>query len=78
MWSSPKEVKRYLDSFQRNKPLDGACVGQIIESKNNEFTVGECVLGNFGSPELKKTCLEKIDLYFDNVGGKHLEAALIR
>ena len=53
MWS-PKEAKRYVDSFQRNKPLDGTCVDQIIESKNSEFTVGGCVLGNFCSSELKK------------------------
>jgi NADPH-dependent curcumin reductase CurA len=45
---SPEETKRYINSFQLNKPLDGACVGQIIESKNNEFIVGEYVLGNFG------------------------------
>jgi NADPH-dependent curcumin reductase CurA len=76
MGSSPKEAKRYLDSFQQNKPLDGACVGQIIESKNNEFTVGECVLGNFCSSELKKAYPKEIDVYFDNVGGKHLEAAI--
>ena len=45
---SPEETKGYINSFQLNKPLDGACVGQIIESKNNEFIVGEYVLGNFG------------------------------
>jgi NADPH-dependent curcumin reductase CurA len=50
--------------------------GQIIESKNNEFTVRECVLWNFGSSELKKAYPEEIDLYFDNVCGKHLEAAI--
>ena len=29
-----------------------------------------------GSPELKKAYPEEIDLYFDDVGGKHLEAAI--
>jgi NADPH-dependent curcumin reductase CurA len=45
---SPQETKSYISSFQLNKPLDDACVGQIIESKNKEFTVGEYVLGDFG------------------------------
>jgi NADPH-dependent curcumin reductase CurA len=45
---SLQETKSYISSFQLNKPLDGACVGQVIESKNKEFTVGEYVLGNFG------------------------------
>ena len=45
---SPEETKSYISSFQLNKPLEGACVGQVIESKNKEFTVGEYVLGNFG------------------------------
>ena len=38
----------------------------------NYKTVGE----NNLSYELKKGCPEGIDLYFDNVGGKQLEAAL--
>jgi NADPH-dependent curcumin reductase CurA len=42
------QAKSYISSFQLNKPLDGACVGQIIESKNKDFTVGEYVLGDFG------------------------------
>ena len=45
---SPQETKSYVSSFQLNRPLDGASVGQIIESKNNKFVVGEYVLGNFG------------------------------
>ncbi|HVI21043.1 MAG TPA: NADP-dependent oxidoreductase, partial [Bacillus sp. (in: firmicutes)] len=45
---SPQETKSYISSFQLNKPLDGACVGQIIESKNKHFTVGEYVLGSCG------------------------------
>src|SRR6188472_4467048 len=45
-----RETKRsYIHSFQLGKPLEGGCVGQIIESKeNNQFKVGEYVLGNFG------------------------------
>jgi NADPH-dependent curcumin reductase CurA len=42
-----REAKSYLPSFQLNKPLDGDCVGQIIESKNKQFKVGEYVLSNF-------------------------------
>jgi len=43
-----KETKSYIPSFQLGKPLEGGCVGQIIKSKNNQFRVGEYVLGNFG------------------------------
>ncbi|MDQ6724348.1 MAG: NADP-dependent oxidoreductase [Thermoproteota archaeon] len=45
---SPEETKSYIDSFQLKKPLEGSCVGQIIESKNNQFRTGEYVLGIFG------------------------------
>ena len=45
---SPEESKSYVSSFRLRKTLDGACIGQIIESKNNKFKVGEQVLGNFG------------------------------
>ena len=37
----------------------------------NYKTIGE----NNISSELKKACPEGIDLYFDNVGGKHLEGS---
>ncbi len=42
------DTKSYLPSFQLNKPLEGDCVGQIIESKNSQFKVGEYVHSNFG------------------------------
>jgi hypothetical protein len=42
------ETKSHLPSFQLNKPLEGACVGQVLESKNNQFKVGDYLLSNFG------------------------------
>ena len=38
----------YIPSFKLGQPLEGACVGQIITSNNNQFTVGEYVLGMLG------------------------------
>ncbi|MGV8106459.1 MAG: NADP-dependent oxidoreductase, partial [Nitrososphaerota archaeon] len=43
-----RETKSYISSFQLNKPLEGGSVGQVIESKNNQFKVGEYLLSNFG------------------------------
>lgn len=43
-----RETKSYIPSFQLNKPLEGGSVGQVIESKNNQFKVGEYLLSNFG------------------------------
>jgi NADPH-dependent curcumin reductase CurA len=42
------DIKSHLPSFQLNKALEGACVGQVIESKNNQFKVGDYLLSNFG------------------------------
>lgn len=46
------ETKSYLPPFELNKPLEGDCIGQIIESKNRQFEVGEYLLSNFGWREL--------------------------
>ena len=43
-----REIKSYISPFQIGKPLEGGCVGQIIKSNNNKFTVGDYVLGNLG------------------------------
>ncbi len=42
------ETKSYLPPFELNRPLEGDCIGQIIESKNRQFEVGEYLLSNFG------------------------------
>jgi NADPH-dependent curcumin reductase CurA len=43
-----REIKSYISPFQIGKPLEGGCVGQIMKSNNNKFTVGDYVLGNLG------------------------------
>ena len=44
----PQETKSYIDSFQLNKPLEGSCIGKVIESNNNRFKIGDFVTGIFG------------------------------
>lgn len=39
---------KLMPAFQLNKPLNGECIGQIIESKNDKFRVGQYVSGNSG------------------------------
>ena len=40
--------KSYVPPFQIGQPLDGGCVGRVVESKNEQFKVGDFVLGMFG------------------------------
>ena len=40
--------KSYVPPFQLNRPLEGGCVGRVVESNNEQFQVGEFVLGRLG------------------------------
>jgi len=40
--------KSYLPPFQIGQPLEGFCVGQVVESKNEGFSVGDYVLSMLG------------------------------
>ena len=40
--------KSYVPPFQIGKPLEGGCVGRVIESKNGAFKVGDYVLSMLG------------------------------
>jgi len=60
-----KEGMSYVSAFQIGKPLDGGCIGRVIDSRNDHFSVGEYVLANFGWRELWKSSgdgVSKIDL----------------
>ena len=40
--------KSYVPPFQLNQPLEGGCVGRVVESNNKQFQAGDFVLGMSG------------------------------
>ena len=42
------EGKSYVPPFALGKPLEGGAVGEVIESRSNEFKPGDAVTSNFG------------------------------
>ena len=43
-----REQETYIASFELGKPLDGGCVGQVIESRSANFQEGDYILGHKG------------------------------
>ena len=39
---------KFAPPFELHKPLDGGCIGEVIESKSSKFKVGDHVKANFG------------------------------
>jgi NADPH-dependent curcumin reductase CurA len=39
---------RIMPPIELNKPLNGGCIGQVMESRSDKFRVGEYVKANFG------------------------------
>lgn len=60
---------RYAPPFELNKPLDGGCIGEVIESKSSKFKVGDYVKANFGwrkywvgkDTQVEKESISKVD-----------------
>jgi NADPH-dependent curcumin reductase CurA len=42
------ERETYIAPYELGKPLDGGCVGHVIESQSEKFQMGDFVLGNKG------------------------------
>ncbi|CAB1080135.1 NADP-dependent oxidoreductase [Alkalispirochaeta odontotermitis] len=40
--------KSYVPPFQLDQPLDGGCVGRVVESKNEKYKAGDFVFGMLG------------------------------
>lgn len=43
-----REGESYVAPFELGKPMEGGCVGEVVESKHPKFAVGDHVLGNQG------------------------------
>ncbi len=52
----------YVKPFQIGKPLEGGCVGKVIESLNADFGVGDYVLGSLGWREKWKSTGEGVSI----------------
>lgn len=50
----------YVTPFQIGEPLEGGCIGKVIESRNDTFSVGDCVLGSLGWREKWKSSGEGV------------------
>lgn len=50
-----KEGDSYVAPFEINQPLEGGCVGEIVESRHPSFAKGQFVLGNLGWREFWKS-----------------------
>ncbi|HEV2691756.1 MAG TPA: NADP-dependent oxidoreductase, partial [Verrucomicrobiae bacterium] len=42
------EQKSYVSPFEIGEALEGGAVGEVIESRSNEFKAGDVVTSNFG------------------------------
>jgi NADPH-dependent curcumin reductase CurA len=47
--------KSYVAPFELDEPMEGGCVGKVIESKHPKFSEGDYVLGNQGWREYWKS-----------------------
>ncbi len=50
-----KEGDSYVPPFRIGDPLEGGCIGEVVESRHDKFHVGDIVLGNLGWREYWKS-----------------------
>ena len=57
-----KEGDSYVPPFQIDHPLEGGCIGRVVDSRNENFAEGDYVLGNLGWREYWKTSGEGVTI----------------
>ncbi|WP_016989071.1 NADP-dependent oxidoreductase [Flavobacterium sp. ACAM 123] len=58
------DAKSYVAPFKINEPLEGGVVATVVESKSDDFKVGDTVVGNFPWKEMfvaNEAKLQKVD-----------------
>lgn len=55
-----KESDSYVPPFQIDKPLEGGCIGEVVDSRNSDFHEGDIVLGHLGWREFWKSTGEGV------------------
>ncbi|QDV41784.1 Putative NADP-dependent oxidoreductase YfmJ [Stieleria neptunia] len=50
-----KEGDSYVPAFKIDEPLEGGCIGQVVESRHKDYQKGDMVLGNLGWREYWKS-----------------------
>ena len=55
-----KDCDSYVAPFQIDQPLEGGCIGKVVESRNGKFAEGDYVLGNLGWREYWKSTGEGV------------------
>jgi NADPH-dependent curcumin reductase CurA len=64
----------YVPAFKIDQPLEGGCIGKVVETQNDNFREGDYVLGNLGWREYWKSSGDGITVVDPNVA--HVQAYL--
>lgn len=62
-----KEGDSYVPAFRIDEPLEGGCIGKVVESRNDDFNEGDYVLGNLGWREHWKSTGEGVNVVDPNL-----------
>ncbi len=62
-----KDSDSYVPPFQIGEPLEGGCIGKIVESRNKDFEDGVYVLGNLGWREYWKSNGKGVSIIDPNI-----------
>lgn len=56
-----RESKSYVPAFEIGKPLEGGCIGRVVQSRSEGFVKGDYVLGNLGWRDLWTSTTESVE-----------------